>query len=63
MSHIRRIIRAARSAGWRIQTTRAGWLLLPPDRSLTPVAIHRTPSDYRAHRNIRAQLRQRGLDV
>lgn len=52
----------ARHQGWRVERTRSGhWRFLPPNPSLPAVVASGTPSDWRALRNFRAQLRRSGL--
>lgn len=46
--------------GWRIEEIKGGWMAYPPDKSLSAVNIHATPSDHRAWLNTLARLRQRG---
>lgn len=61
MMNLGKIIKAAERQGWRVERTKAGYLLYPPDRRLGPVAVHRTPSDRRAVRNFRAEMVKRGF--
>jgi hypothetical protein len=61
---IAELIREARNwAGWRVEDVKAGWALYPPDRSKSPVLVHRTPSDHRAWQNTISELRKRGGPV
>lgn len=49
--------------GWRIAETHNGWMAFPPldgRAVVTPVAIHKTPSDWRAWQNTLAALRRSG---
>lgn len=46
--------------GWRISTTKKGWMCYPPDPNLTGVLIHKTPSDHRWYANTISLLRRRG---
>jgi hypothetical protein len=55
------VIAEATKQGWRVEQTKAGYMLYPPDRTLSPVAVHRTPSDRRAIRNFRAEMTKRGF--
>jgi hypothetical protein len=58
---LRQVIAEATKQGWRVQQSTAGYMLYPPDRSLGPVAVHRTPSDQRAVRNFKAEMTKRGF--
>lgn len=49
--------------GWRVEKTKKGWMLYPPDKSLSPVLIHATPSDHKAWKNTRALLKKRGAPI
>ena len=61
---IRRLVQAAEGwRGWRVETTKAGWILYPPDKSQSGVAIHGTPSDHRAWANTIARLKRLGAPV
>ena len=61
---VRRLVKAAEGwPGWRVETTKAGWMLYPPDKSQSGVLIHGTPSDRRAWANTIALLRRRGAPV
>lgn len=57
----RDILRAALEQGWRIEPTKKGFGLFPPDPDQPPYFVHKTPSDVRAIRNNLAELRRRGL--
>ncbi len=59
-AELRRLIVAATTAGWRAVPTRKGFMLRSPDRQ-TQVLVHHSPSDWRAARNLRAQLRRAGV--
>ena len=61
---IRQLVAAAETwPGWRVETTKAGWMLYPPDKTKSGVLIHATPSDRRAWKNTIALLRKRGAPV
>jgi hypothetical protein len=61
---VRDLITAAeRWPGWRVEQTKNGWMLYPPNKALAPVLIHRTESDHRALRNTLARLRKAGAPV
>lgn len=61
---LKRLIDAATHwPGWRIEETKSGWMLYPPDKSQSGVLIHKTPSDRRAWANMIALLRKRGAPV
>lgn len=62
--HLRDIVKVALAAGWTYDVTRGGHpRLTPPDKSLSPVISGGTPSDHRALRNLKSDLRRRGLDI
>lgn len=54
---------AQKWAGWRVETTKAGWMLYPPDKAIPGIAIHKTPSDWRATKNMMSRLRKAGAPV
>lgn len=56
-----KIIKAALSQGWRVEQTKSGYMFFPPNRSLSPVTVHLTPSDHRAVRNFKAEMVKRGF--
>ncbi len=61
---VRRLIKAAEKwPGWRVEKTKKGWMLYPPDKAQSGVLIHATPSDHRAWQNDLARLRKRGAPV
>jgi len=61
---ITKLIKAVQQwAGWRVEQVTKGWMLYPPDRSMSGVLVHRTPSDHRALKNIISLLRKRGAPV
>lgn len=61
---LRKLMRKARQAGWRVKKTRAGHLKwYPPAADAAMVVSALTPSCSRALANIRAELRKRGLEV
>jgi len=49
--------------GWRVAPTHDGWMLYPPDKTLSGVLTHKTPSDWRAWKNTMALLKRRGAPV
>lgn len=46
--------------GWELRETKKGWFAVPPDKGRPMVAIHGTPSDHRAWRNMLALLKRSG---
>lgn len=60
---VKRLVAEAPSWGWRVQETKKGWMLFPPDKSLSGVTVHKTPSDGRSWKNTLADLRKRGAPV
>lgn len=69
MSHVRREMRAlvakAEKAGWRVEAAGAGThiMLFPPDPEIPLVKAYINTTEWRAPKNLRAQLRRAGLDV
>lgn len=60
---LKKLMREARAAGWRIeQTSRGHSIWFPPDRSQGPVVTGSGSGDPRSMQNIIAQLRQRGWE-
>ncbi len=57
------IAQAQEWTGWRVAETKKGWMIFPPDKSLSGVAVHKTPSDWRASKNVMSELRKRGVPV
>lgn len=58
---VRDLIRQVQGwAGWRVEETKKGWMVYPADKSQSPIAIHGTPSDHRAWKNILGRLRRAG---
>lgn len=49
--------------GWRVVETRKGYMLYPPDKSLSGVLVHRSPSDTRWLKNVTSELRKRGAPL
>lgn len=61
---IRKLIEQAQGwAGWRVVAIKKGWMVMPPDKSLPPIVVHKTPSDWRAWQNILSRLRRAGAPV
>jgi len=61
---ITRLIAEARKwPGWRVEDTRKGWMLYPPDKTQSGVLIHGTPGDRRAWANTVSLLCKRGAPV
>lgn len=50
-------------AGWRVEEKAHGWMVFPPDKNLSGVVIHKTPSDHRWLKNAKSELRKRGAPV
>jgi hypothetical protein len=49
--------------GWRIEDGGSAIKLWPADKSKGMVTVHKTPSDHRAVKNTRAQIRRAGGNV
>lgn len=61
---IRELIRQIQGwAGWRVEETKKGWMIYPADKSQSPIAVHGTPSDHRAWKNILGRLRRAGAPL
>jgi len=55
------IRRVEKWPGWRVQETKDGFMLYPPDKSQSGVLVHKTPgARKRWYENTVALLRQRG---
>lgn len=64
MKFIRKLRKAAEAEGWRVRNTRNGhFQFLSPDKSVDPIVVSSTPSDYRAMKKIQAMFKRNGLDV
>ncbi|MHB8730522.1 MAG: type II toxin-antitoxin system HicA family toxin [bacterium] len=62
MDPIKDLIKAALAQGWRVDTTTRGHLRFwPLDKSLPPSISSGTPGDWRAVRNLLADLRRKGF--
>lgn len=58
---MRRAIKAVRKANWRMETSKNGYMVYPPDGS-RPIAIHTSDRDgHRGTPNAFAQLKRAGL--
>ena len=55
------LVEQVRAQGWQVKETKKGFMMYPPDKSLSGVAVHGSPSDRRASANIRSELRKRGF--
>lgn len=61
---MREICKVIEKAGWRIDYHRKGHAIAyPANKDFSPITIPGTPSDWRAKRNLIAQLRRAGLDI
>lgn len=49
--------------GWRVEEKAKGWMIYPPNKELSGVMVHRTPSDHRWLKNAMSELRKRGAPV
>jgi hypothetical protein len=58
---LRGVLEAAEAQGWRVEPSKAGYLLFPPDQSQGIVSVHKTPSDHRAMKNLIGEMRRRGF--
>ncbi len=59
---IHRLMKLAQDQGWRVEKQAGGhWGFFPKDKRRKPVFTGGTPSDHRAMKNFRAQLRRAGL--
>ena len=62
MDELAAVINEARKQGYRVEQTRNGhWEFKSPDRTRRPVYAAGTPSDWRAIRNLIAELRRAGF--
>lgn len=49
--------------GWRVEDGTKAWKVLPPDRTIGPIMIHRTPSGHRYIANKTAELKRAGAPL
>jgi len=62
MEMVKDLEKAAREQGWRVtRTTKGHWRFWPPDRQTPPSTFPGTPCDWRAIRNLIADLRRKGF--
>jgi hypothetical protein len=57
------VAQAQKWPGWRVQETKSGWMLYPPDKNIPGIAVHKTPSDWRAWKNTTSRLRKAGAPI
>lgn len=63
-STFRKLIAAAKRAGWRVKRTGTEhWALWPPNKEDPPVYVSGTPSGTRWLRAVRGKLRRLGVEV
>lgn len=61
---VRKIIKTAKQAGWRVEKSGGNHILLyPPDKSDGMVTMPSTPSSTRNFKNMLSKLRSKGLNV
>lgn len=61
---MKKLLAVAEAAGWEVGRTKKGHLrLIPADPTLPIIVTGSTPSDHRAIRNFKSQLRRAGLPV
>jgi predicted RNA binding protein YcfA (HicA-like mRNA interferase family) len=61
---VKNVVRLAVKAGWRIEKTNGGHVLLyPPNKEDGFVTMPTSPSSYRNFKNVLMMLRAKGLDV
>lgn len=49
--------------GWRVEDKAKGWMVYPPNREMSGVMIHGSPSDHRWLKNVMSELRKRGAPI
>ncbi|MGO2360625.1 MAG: hypothetical protein ACTH6N_05785 [Brachybacterium tyrofermentans] len=59
----KQLLKTLEAQGARIERSKNGFIIYPPDKSKPQVSIHLTYSDRRSEKNERAQLRRSGFDV
>lgn len=52
---------AALEQGWQVIEAQTRWKFIPPDKSFSPIFYPSTIKDWRAVKNFRAAMRQRGF--
>jgi hypothetical protein len=60
MTTLDEIAHAAAQQGWRLESTKDGLMLYPPDRARTGVLVHRNPTEQALKKTL-SQLRRRGF--
>lgn len=60
---LKKLFQQIEAQGGRIKPTRNGFMVYPPTPDGRLVAIHKTPSDHRAMKNTRAELRRAGFTL
>lgn len=61
--HLREIERVVVAQGWALTETNSGHFKFYPVAGGEPIFCSKTPSEYRATRNLVAKLRSAGLDI
>ncbi len=57
------LIDMAEAQGWRVESSKKGWLFYPPDKTKQIVTIHGSASDHRWYMNAVTRLRRSGLVI
>jgi hypothetical protein len=61
---VTKLIRDAQGwPGWRVETTKSGWTLYPPDKDQAGITVHGSESDHRAWKNTVARLKRAGAPI
>lgn len=60
--NMRKLVKRALRQGWVVEETRKGLRFCPPNPNAPVIHVHKTPSDWRAMRNVEARLRRWGLE-
>lgn len=60
---IKKIVKALKAQGWRIEQGSKHLIAYPPDKTKRPITIPGSPGDVRSQRNLVAQLRRAGADL
>lgn len=58
---LRKLLDKLEQQGARVEQTKKGLMVYPPDKTKSAVMIHRTPSDRRSWANMISELRRAGF--
>ncbi len=62
LKELRKYKKEAEKQGWRVEERGNKVFFYPPNKVLTPVIAHSTPSDHRWEANFLSEMRRRGYE-